>query len=151
MDSVYGSDKTETYYVFYRGVNVAAEGTNVVLAEEEFREYNISNNDSSNSSLSLIPELGGIVMDNSDGNSMYVYSTQKFMLDSGVTGMYAKLAERSFEWEGSGTVFMLTLPLNQTEFAVNGREIDSFVGSPAQSEFTTEQDVLIDLNATVTV
>lgn len=150
VDSVYGSDKTETYYVFYREVNVAAEGTNVVLSDEEFREYNISNNDSSNSSLSLIPELGGIVMDNSDGNSMYVYSTQKFMLDSGVTGMYAKLAERSFEWEGSGTVFMLTLPLNQTEFAVNGREIDSFVGSPAQSEFTTEQDVLIDLNATVT-
>ena len=150
VDSVYGSDKTETYYVFYRGVNVAAEGTNVVLSDEEFREYNISNNDSSNSSLSLIPELGGIIMDNSDGNSMYVYSTQKFMLDSGVTGMYAKLSERSFEWEGSGTVFMLTLPLNQTEFAVNGREIDSFVGSPAQSEFTTEQDVLIDLNATVT-
>ena len=89
-------------------------------------------------------------MDNSDGNSMYVYRAQKFMLDSGVTGMYAKLAERSFEWEGSGTVFMLTLPLNQTEFTVSGREIDSFVGSPAQSEFTTEQDVLIDLNATVT-
>lgn len=150
VDSVYGSDKTETYYVFYRGVNVAAEGTNVVLAEEEFRECNISNNDNSNSSLCLIPELGGIVMDNSDGNSMYVYSTQKFMLDSGVTGMHAKLAERSFQWEGSGTVFMLTLPLNQTEFTVGGRGIDSFVGSPAQSEFTTEQDVLIDLNATVT-
>ena len=149
VDSVYGSDKTETYYVFYRGVNVAAEGTNVVLSDEEFREYNISNNDSSNSALSLIPELGGIVMDNSDGNSMYVYSTQKFMLDSGVTGMYAKLSERSFQWEGSGTVFMLTLPLNQTEFTVSGREIDSFVGSPGQSEFTAEQDVLIDLNATV--
>ena len=150
VDSVYGSDKTETYYVFYRGVNVAAEGTDVFLSEEEFREYNISNNDSSNSSLCLIPELSGIVMDNSDGNSMYVYSTQKFMLDSGVTGMYAKLAERSFQWEGSGTVFMLTLPLNQTEFTVSGREIDSFVGSPAQSEFTAEQEVLIDLNATVT-
>lgn len=149
VDSVYGSDKSQIYYVFYREVNVAAEGTNVVLADEEFREYNISNNDNSNSSLSLIPELGGIVMDNSDGNSIYVYRTQKFMLDSGVTGMYAKLSERSFEWEGSGTVFMLTLPLNQTEFTVNGREIDSFVGSPAQSEFTTEQDVLIDLNATV--
>ena len=150
VDSVYGSDKTATYYVFYRGVNVAAEGTNVVLSDEEFREYNISNNDSSNSSLCLIPELGGIVMDNSDRNSMYVYRAQKFMLDSGVTGMYAKLSERSFEWEGSGTVFMLTLPLNKTEFIVNGREIDSFVGSPAQSEFTTEQDVLIDLNSTVT-
>ena len=150
VDSVYGSDKTETYYVFYREVNVAAEGTNVVLAEEEFREYSISNNDSSNSALSLIPELGGIVMDNSDGNSMYVYGTQKFMLDSGVTGMYAKLSERSFQWEGSGTVFMLTLPLGQTEFIVSGREIDSFVGSPAQSEFAAEQDVLIDLNATVT-
>ena len=150
VDSVYGSDKSQIYYVFYREVNVAAEGTNVVLADEEFREYNISNNDSSNSSLSLIPELGGIVMDNSDGNSMYVYSTQKFMLDSGVTGMYAKLSERSFQWEGSGTVFMLTLPLNQSEFTVNGREVESFVGSPAQSEFTTERDVLIDLNATVT-
>lgn len=149
VDSVYGSDKSQIYYVFYRGVNVAAEGTNVVLADEEFREYNISNNDNSNSALSLIPELGGIVMDNSDGNSMYVYSTQKFMLDSGVTGMYAKLSERSFQWEGSGTVFMLTLPLNQTEFTVSGREIDSFVGSPGQSEFTAEQDVLIDLNATV--
>lgn len=149
VDSVYGSDKSQIYYVFYREVNVAAEGTNVYLADEEFREYNISNNDNSNSSLSLIPELGGIVMDNSDGNSIYVYRTQKFMLDSGVTGMYAKLSERSFEWEGSGTVFMLTLPLNQTEFTVSGREIDSFVGSPAQSEFTTEQDVLIDLNATV--
>ena len=149
VDSVYGSDKSQIYYVFYREVNVAAEGTNVVLADEEFREYNISNNDSSNSSLSLIPELGGIVMDNSDGNSMYVYSTQKFMLDSGVTGMYAKLAERSFQWEGSGTVFMLTLPLNQSEFTVSGREIESFAGSPAQSEFTTERDVLIDLNATV--
>ena len=149
VDSVYGSDKSQIYYVFYRGVNVAAEGTNVVLADEEFREYNISNNDNSNSALSLIPELGGIVMDNSDGNSMYVYNTQKFMLDSGVTGMYAKLSERSFQWEGSGTVFMLTLPLNQTEFTVSGREIDSFVGSPGQSEFTAEQDVLIDLNATV--
>ena len=150
VDSVYGSDKTETYYVFYRSVTVAAEGTNVVLSEEEFREYNISNHDSSNSSLCLIPELGGMVIDNSDGNSMYVYSTQKFMLDSGVTGMYAKLSARSFQWEGSGTVFMLTLPLNQTEFTVSGREIDSFIGSPAQGEFTAEQEVFIDLNATVT-
>ena len=55
----------------------------------------------------------------------------------------------NFNWRG-GIVYKVMLPLEQTEFTINGRGIEAFLASPAQSEFTTAEDVLIDLHATVT-
>lgn len=140
--------KNDIAAVYYRHVDVPAEGATLILKGEEFREYTVNNN-SEDTRVTLLPILGNQEMPNGEKGDISVYRSQKLLLDSGVTALYAKLTSSNFNWRG-GIVYKVMLPLEQTEFTINGRGIEAFLASPAQSEFTTAEDVLIDLHATVT-
>lgn len=89
--------KNDIAAVYYRHVDVPAEGATLILKGEEFREYTVNNN-SEDTRVTLLPILGNQEMPNSEKGDISVYRSQKLLLDSGVTALYAKLTSYNFNW-----------------------------------------------------
>ena len=140
-------------YIYRMKLTADENNTQTVIDGTGMKKIDISAN-LDDLDIQIIPLMAGIMVGENETSGIGSLfdvngNVSALYIDDNVDRLFADVRDRGAD-DVPRMTYRIEIPKTADSVAISGKGIDAFSAAPSQTDYTTEQDVIIDLSATMT-